>query len=318
MKRLSQALSRRLSILSALLLAVPLCLSGAAHSSAAQNTAVKPGWDAYFNTPNARAISGGQFCWGDACGNPNAYQLAAISDAGPNECVGNPGGSCSNQFDWRYQNEWIAHLSTYGRYKYFGLQNTIQSAPQGNSSTVWPALDRIEFVQVQLRGQLCGGSEAYGRVPSYIQFVDPVHGDGEINVDLLSHVGPAAQRDRLAIATPGGSWTTEAELMRRTGNNNPPPGKERVFQFPGRFSVPANGASNDWSCRGGAGSGGVGSAPWLDFYVNVPYLLSELRNSGVRISSEARFTGSIVGGAEFWSLGAFAEVEIKNHRIYVR
>ncbi|MGW6442711.1 hypothetical protein [Lentzea sp. NPDC055074] len=317
MKKSPRFVLRRLSILLTAVLAVSSGLMQGS-SATAYASSVKPGWDAYFNTPNAKAISGGHFCWGDACGNPNAYQIAAVSNVNSNECVGNPGGPCSNQFDWRYQNEWVAHLSTYGAYKYLGLQNTIQSAPQGGSPAVWPALDQIAGIQVQLRGQFCGGNEAYGRVPSYVQFVDPVYGKGEINVDLLSHVGSAAPRDRLTIATPGGSWTTEAELMRRGGNNNPPREKERVFQFPGRWSVPANGASNDWPCRGGAGSGGLSSAPWLDFYINVPFLVSELRNSGVMISSSTQFTGSILGGAEFWSTGAFGEVEIKNYRVYMR
>ena len=291
----------------ALWLVALCCLPGLA-----QSQTVKSGWDPYFNTPNAIAIGGSQFCWGNACSNSNSYQLAATSD-----CIGNPGSGCSNQFSWQWQNAWVAHLATYGGYKYFGLQNTVQSAPQGNSSIVWPLLDELQIIQVQLRGQLCGGNETYGRVPHYIQFVDPLGGNGEINVDLLSHVGPTAPYNTLAIANPGGSWTTEAALMQRNGIS-PPPGKERVFQFPGAWSIPANGAPNDLPCRGGAGSGGVSSAPWTDFYINVPFLVSQLRNSGVYISSQARFTGSIIGGVEFWSNGAFGELEIKNHRIYVR
>ena len=300
---------------SALWLAALCCLPGLA-----QSQTVKPGWDAYFNTPNARTIGGGQFCWGNACGNSNSYQLATDANAG---CVGNPGSACSNQFSWQWHNGWVASLATYGGYKYFGLQNTVQSAPQVYPSPIWPLLDDLQIIKVELRGQFCGGNEAYARVPHYLHFVDPDNDslNGEINVDLLSHVGPWAQPSTMAIANPGGGWTTEYALMLRSaqpGSPLPPPEKRRVFQFPGVWSIPANGAPNNLPCRGGASASTVGSAPWTEFYINVPFLVSQLRNSGVYISPRARYTGGIIGGVEFWSQGSFGEVQIRNHVVYVR
>jgi len=278
----------------------------------AQALRVKDGWDPLFSTPNARRTDGYQFCYGDACNNPNSYQVVSTSD-----CIGNP-GQCSNQFSWQWQNEWVARLVAFGGYRYFGLQNTIQSAPQGNSSEVWPLLNRVKLLQVHVRGQLCGGPETYGRVPHYLQFLDPVHGDGEISVDLLSQVGPSAPVNTLAMPNPGGNWITEAELMLRNGIS-PPAGKWRVFEFPGNWAPAANGGSNVMSCLGGPGN--VSSAPWVEYYIDVPALVNVLRNSGRQISDQARFTGSIIGGLEFWSDpntgGAVGEVEIKSHRVYI-
>jgi len=212
-------------------------------------------------------------------------------------------------------------MVSFGNYRYFGLQNTIQSAPQDFSPEVWPALDRVKLIQIQVRGQMCGGPESYGRVPHYIQFLDPDGGGkGEISLDMLAQVGPNAPVSTMAMPTPGGDMVTEAQLMQRNGVADPPPEKWRVFEYPNNWNPPSNGRPTNMPCLGGAGN--VTAAEWVEYNIDVPTLVANVRSRNVNISPTAQFTGSLVGGLELWSKPdgietTFGEIEIKGFRVYV-
>lgn len=65
----------------------------------------------------------------------------------------------------------------------------------------------------------------------------------------------------------------------------------------------------------------INSAPWLDFSINIPSIISRLQQEGRLpnpLPSDLQYSGGILSGIEFWNGGGgWAEVEFRDHEIWV-
>jgi hypothetical protein len=169
-------------------------------------------------------------------------------------------------------------------------------------------------VHLQVRARYCN-QNANARMPYYFAWVVPSNPslDGQVSIDLLTYVGaPPA----LGMPDPGPSQT-EAYLATRAGVTVIKEEMKRTFEVNGvSWGVKPNnyGSSQLWCYNS------INDAPWLDFSINIPAILSRLQQEGrlpTPLPADMRYSGGIIGGIEFWGpVGGWAEVELRDHEIW--
>jgi hypothetical protein len=289
------------------------------------------GWDPFLNTPNAWTVGKGhQFCVGGACSNPGHYTIGngnGTTTPCPVRGVGydtyGPNGLCPNWFNWEWDSSvgrWKAHIisvpAVNDGYQYVGLQQSIQDFPFGDLSNQarWPRVATVHSVHIQVRARYCASS-SNARLPYYFSWVSPSNRsiDGQVSIDLLTYLGaPPAPY----MPDPGRSYT-EWELASRSGAQTNP-NMLRTFEVngPSWGVTPNNYSSSQLWCYSS-----INNAPWLDFSINIPAIISRLQQEGrlpTPLPSDLQYSGGILGGIEFWGAGGgWAEVELRDHEIWV-
>lgn len=286
------------------------------------------GWDPYFNTPTALPVDGlRKFCVGTACNSPYYYVIgnsSACPVRGPGYDTYYSGTSqlCPNWFNWEWDssaNRWKAHIISvppaWDGYQYIGVQQDLARFTWDvNNLANWPRVSRVSSVHIQVRARFCASS-ANARLPYYFQWRSGLQPgiDGQVSIDLLRYLGsPPAPY----MPDPGPSWT-EWDLARRS---NAPTNEtmKRTFEVEGTsWGVrPLNFNSSQLWCYSS-----INNAPWLDFSINIPAIISRLQQEGRlpwTLPSDLQYSGGILGGIEMWGGGGgWAEVEIRDHEIWV-
>lgn len=290
------------------------------------------GWDPFLTTPNAwtKTSEHRRFCQGGACSSSLGYGLGSTSGeackvrgAGYNT-YDSSGRLCPNWFNWEWDasvGRWKAHIISVpapgqNGYQYVGLEQYVNgpvSAWDWNNTNHWPLVSTVHSVHLQVRARYCNAN-SNGRLPYYFSWVVPGREDlkGQVSIDLLTYVGaPPA----LPMPDPGPSQT-EAYLASRAGA---PVTADmyRTFEVNGASwgVTPNNYSSSQMWCYNS-----INDAPWLDFSINIPAILSRLQQEGRvpnPLPSGMKYSGGILGGLEFWGpAGGWAEMELRDHEIW--
>ena len=292
------------------------------------------GWDPFLNIPNAWTKSPEQhrFCQGGGCSSTLGYAVASSSESscavrGVGYDTYGTGGLCPNWFNWEWDasvGRWKAHIISVpgagqNGYQYVGLEqyiNNTRSFPAWDFSNTnhWPYVSWVHSVHLQVRARYCN-QNSNARMPYYFAWVVPSNPslDGQVSIDLLTYVGaPPA----LGMPDPGPSQTEEY-LATRAGVTVIKEEMKRTFEVNGAsWGVKPNnyGSSQLWCYNS------INDAPWLDFSINIPAVLSRLQQEGrlpTPLPADMRYSGGIIGGIEFWGpVGGWAEVELRDHEIW--